>query len=98
MYLGVRMVMAKSFERIHSANLVNFGIVPLVFKNAGDYDAIHAGDAFSVSGLVGQVRGGGDITVEIAGKKYQFTLLASGRQREILIQGGLLNFTKKSIS
>jgi len=98
MYLGVRVIMAKSFERIHSANLINFGIIPLVFKNESDYERINTGDSFTASGLIGQVAKGNDVSVEIAGAEYLFTLLASERQRKILVDGGLLNFTRKNIS
>ncbi|HOW84094.1 MAG TPA: aconitase family protein, partial [Spirochaetota bacterium] len=98
MYLGVRVIMAKSFERIHSANLINFGIIPLVFKNESDYERINTGDSFTASGLIGQVSKGNDVLVEIAGVEYLFTLLASERQRKILVDGGLLNFTRKNIS
>ena len=50
MYLGVKAVIAKSFERIHAANLVNFGILPLVFEDPADYDSIEAGDRLSAAG------------------------------------------------
>lgn len=97
MFLGVRFVIAKSFERIHTSNLINFGILPLVFKNAADYGAISQGDTFSAKGLRKAVEAGTDITLEINGKPFGFTLIASSRQREILLDGGLLNFTKKNI-
>ena len=95
MYLGVRMVMAKSFERIHSANLVNFGILPLVFDSPADYDAIVQGDEFAAFGLRDQVAAkDGKITVRIGDKQCRFTLLATERQRAILLDGGLLNYTR----
>ncbi|HPA71890.1 MAG TPA: aconitate hydratase [Spirochaetota bacterium] len=96
MHLGVRMVMAKSFERIHSTNLVNFGILPLVFDNPADYDGISLGDEFIAEKLKEQVSGkGGKILVRVGGKERTFTLLATERQREILLEGGLLNYTRK---
>ncbi len=96
MYLGVRAVMAKSFERIHSANLVNFGILPLVFMNPDDYNHIQQGDAFEIANARNQVaRNGEHIEAIIGGKKILFTLFATARQREILLEGGLLNYTKK---
>jgi len=98
MYLGVRLVMARSFERIHSGNLVNFGILPLIFRNEADYDLISQGDSFTVSGLRGQVGSGGDITVNIAGREMVFELFASARQRKILLEGGLLNYTRRAMS
>lgn len=96
MYLGVRAVMAKSFERIHSANLVNFGILPLVFVNPGDYNHLQQGDEFEIAGARNQVAQYRDhIEAVIGGKKILFTLFATERQREILLEGGLLNYTKK---
>ncbi len=97
MYLGVRIVMAKSFERIHSGNLVNFGIIPLLFINSGDYDKIKQGDSFSVSGLVESVRKGENLKVEISGSVFEFKILATERQRKILLAGGLLNYTRENM-
>ncbi len=97
MHLGVRAVMAKSFERIHSGNLVNFGILPLQFTDEKDYERINYGDSFSISGLRKMVDEGADIKITIAGKEYQLKLLASKRQREILREGGLLNYTKRRV-
>ena len=95
MHLGVRVVIAKSFERIHSGNLINFGIAPLVFMDEGDYDRINYGAPFAVKDFRAQVERGGNITMEIAGIEYHFSLFASRRQRSILLEGGLLNYTKK---
>ncbi len=96
MYLGVRAVMAKSFERIHSANLINFGILPLVFVNSDDYNRIHEGDEFEIADLHTQViRHREHLEAVIGGKNILFTLIATKRQREILLEGGLLNYTKK---
>lgn len=97
MYLGVRAVIAKSFERIHTANLINFGILPLVFSNENDYDKIELGANFTISNLRNKLTEGNSITVNISGNDFKFELLASPRQREILLDGGLLNFTKKNI-
>ncbi len=94
MYLGVRLVIVKSFERIHSGNLVNFGIVPLTFTNEDDYDKIKPGDAFEISGLIDMIGKSNSIKIDIAGRAYDFDLFATDRQRGILIDGGLLNYTK----
>ena len=94
MFLGVRLVIAKSFERIHSSNLINFGIMPLVFKNQQDYDSLELNQRFSFNGLRKMVESGNEIIVDIEGKKYELELLASPRQRDILLEGGLLNYTK----
>lgn len=98
MYLGVRVVIAKSFERIHSANLVNFGILPLTFVNESDYDSLTQGADFEITGLKSAVESGAE-TVEFKsdGKSYKLNILASERQRQILLDGGLLNYTKKNI-
>lgn len=97
MYLGVRAVIARSFERIHSGNLVNFGILPLQFINEDDYESLNYGVSFVLEGLHEKVRKGDDITLSAAGKNYKLKLLASERQREILMEGGLLNYTKKRV-
>lgn len=93
-YLGVRIVIAKSFERIHSTNLINFGILPLIFSRESDYDRIEKNDAFTVKDLRNAVMRD-TIAVEIAGKAFEFKLLATERQRSILLAGGLLNYTKE---
>ncbi|MFH0975468.1 MAG: aconitate hydratase [Spirochaetota bacterium] len=94
MHLGVRLVIAKSFERIHVSNLINFGILPLTFKNKDDYDRINQYDGFKIHNLISQIIKD-TIHVEIADIIYEFILIASKRQQEILLEGGLLNYTKK---
>jgi len=97
MYLGVRVVMAKSFERIHSGNLINFGILPLQFLNGEDYDKIESGDRFKISNIIESVKNGGNPKVEVGGAVYEMKLTASDRQRQILLSGGLLNFTRENM-
>jgi aconitate hydratase len=97
MYLGVRVVMAKSFERIHSGNLVNFGIIPLVFLNTGDYEKIQSGDPFKITELIESVKKGGNLKLEIAGSFYEMQMLATERQRRVLLAGGLLNYTRENM-
>jgi len=94
MYLGVRIVMARSFERIHAANLVNFGILPLVLSNGADYDEIRQGQEFEAADLRSRVAGGEGIRVHIGGRDYDFELPVTPRQRKILLEGGLLNYTR----
>ena len=94
MYLGVRIVMARSFERIHAANLVNFGILPLVLSNGADYDEIRQGQEFEAADLRSRVAGGEGIRVRIGGRDYDFELPVTPRQRKILLEGGLLNYTR----
>jgi aconitate hydratase len=92
-YLGLRAVIAKSFARIHWQNLVNFGILPLVFKNPEDYQAIKLNDIIEISGLP-NVLEKEIVTIKINNKKVEVGHSLSPRQREVLISGGLINWTK----
>jgi aconitate hydratase len=98
MYLGLKAVLVKSFARIHCANLINFGIVPLTFADAKDYASIAQGDQLDMPDLR-KALSKGATTVELKNltKKKSFTanLTLSPRQREILIAGGLLNLTRQ---
>ena len=95
MYLGVKAVIAKSFERIHAANLVNFGIVPLVFKNAADFEKIAQGDKLSAENWRDAVAAGQPVLIknERTGQTVECVYSLSGRQRDIIAAGGLLNYT-----
>jgi len=95
MYLGVRLVIAQSFERIHAANLVNFGIIPLVFADPSDYLAISAGESIVARNLINLVRNAEQIPLIIGGREIRCVLNATPRQREVIIEGGLLNYTKR---
>ena len=90
MYLGVKAVIAKSIERIHRANLVNFGIVPFFFENPKDYDKIAAGDRLELKGIREAVAGDG--VLEVKGPKGTFRVKAvlSDREKHLLLCGGLL--------
>jgi aconitate hydratase len=98
MFLGVKAVIAKGFERIHVANLVNFGIIPLVFRNAADYEAIAKGDILAIEGVIAALESGADVTVRNATKGTSFacTYALSKRQVAMLKVGGLLNYTKRN--
>jgi aconitate hydratase, putative, Aquifex type len=92
-YLGVRAVLAKSFERMHKANLVNFGILPLVFADEADYERVAQGDELEIAGLLKAVSSGSlEISVSDKTLGFGFTALCelSARQREIAIAGGAL--------
>ncbi len=89
MYLGVKAVIAKSIERIHRANLVNFGILPLVFDDPKDYAAFAAGDKLRFVGLDKAVEGG-VVSVKAKKKTVTLRLALSGRERDIVLAGGLL--------
>ncbi|UCG81036.1 MAG: aconitate hydratase, partial [Desulfobacterales bacterium] len=97
-YLGVRVKIAKSFARIHKANLCNFGILPLVFKEAGDFDRLEKGARLvfpEVRRLVEE--GSREIPVEVDGHPMVTLLEVSDRQRKQLLAGGALNFVKNAL-
>lgn len=99
--LGVKAVLAKSFARIHMANLINNGILPLVFANEWDYDSIQLGDEFIIKYAADQIKGAVDgqdvlVTHVRKGEEIATRLNISARQRDILLAGGLLNYTKES--
>ena len=98
MYLGVKAVLAKSFERIHAANLVNFGIVPLTFENPADAEKIGQGDALECADWRKAVEGGGRVVLTNATKGTTIACTAnlSARQRRIVAAGGLLNHTNRA--
>ncbi|HET58527.1 MAG TPA: aconitate hydratase [Deltaproteobacteria bacterium] len=97
MHLGVRVVIAKSFERIHAANLVNFGILPLVFVDETDYDAIEPGDLLDVPGIRSIIANEEALTVHNRTKEMNFRagFNLTERQRWILLAGGALNLVRK---
>lgn len=96
LYLGIRGVIAKSFARIHMANLVNSGILPLVFADESDYDKIDMGDTLVISDAPDMVNGQAEFTVQDTTKGITFTvrLDVSDRLAAVLADGGLLNHTK----
>ena len=94
LYLGVRAVIAKSFARIHAANLVNAGILPLTFKNPADYDALKQGDRLEISGIDAGLESG-TVYLQAGERRMELSCTFSPRQRAILRAGGLLNYTKE---
>jgi aconitate hydratase len=96
MYLGVKAVVAKSFERIHAANLVNFGILPLTFRDAEDYEKIEPGDRLRFEDLGQQLQAGKPLTIVNENRKYSFQVdhALSERQVAIVKAGGLLNYQR----
>lgn len=96
-YLGIRAKIAKSFARIHKANLVNFGILPLTFKDPADYDRVNQGETVTFRGLRTLVASGAkEIPVTVAGREIVTVLEVSDRERQELLAGGTLNYVKKS--
>ncbi len=96
LYLGIKAVVAKSFARIHMANLINFGIIPLTFKDPADYDRISEGDDIEIAGFADAIAGKEELILrnKTTGESIVLLLAATPRQREILLCGGLLNYTK----
>lgn len=99
MYLGVKAVIVKDFARIHLANLINFGILPLVFENTEDYNKIDQGDVLKIEKAREQISNGEIVKVLNVTKNEEFNtkhMLADEKQVEIMLDGGKLNFTKKN--
>ncbi len=98
MYLGIKAVVAKSFARIHAANLINFGIVPLTLVNTEDYDKMDEGDEIEIKGFASALKNKSVMTLEnkTKGISVPLSLSLTTRQREILLAGGLLNYTKNN--
>jgi aconitate hydratase len=97
MYLGVRAVIAKSIERIHKANLINFCIVPIEFTDPADYDRIDSGDELHIDNLLEAIKESDEVKIAKADGSFEFVgrLELSERDREILLSAGLLNYTRK---
>jgi len=95
MYLGVGAVIAKSFERIHAANLINFGILPLTFCNDSDYDKINQGDELEIIEVRKVIAGNGKLLVKnkTNGVSFCVTCVLSERQKKIVLAGGALNIS-----
>ena len=90
MYLGVKAVIAKSIERIHRANLINFGIVPFEFENPADYEKVEAGDTLELKGVRSAVAGDGRLVVKCAKGSFAVRTRLSGREKHLVLCGGLL--------
>jgi len=97
MYLGVRAVVAKSIERIHRANLINFGVIPLTFVQEADYDWIEQGDRIEISDIQRAIRGESKATIfdKTQGKKFEGAIVLSPRERETILAGGTLPYVKQ---
>lgn len=95
LYLGIRAVITKSFARMHKANLINSGIIPLTFKNEADYDKISQGDELKLEDIDKAIASldGVTLTNVTTGEKIELVLELSQRAREILFAGGMLNYT-----
>lgn len=90
MYLGIKAVLAISIERIHAANLVNFGILPLYFQNRQDYEAIKQGDRITIAGLRAQLKAGDDVHAFVGGREIVLKCNLTPADRQVVLKGGLL--------
>jgi len=99
-YLGLRAVLTKGFARIHSQNLINFGVLPLTFIDLADYDSIQAGDVLRLTDLRRALTQGGDLRVENVTRQHQFQVRhsMSPRQVQFLLRGGLINWMKERLT
>ena len=95
MYLGVKLVIAKSIERIHHANLINFAIVAATFENTADYERVKCTDTLEVDNLRDAIARANTFTVKDTTAKFDFVcrLNITERERQILLAGGKLNHT-----
>lgn len=96
-FLGVRAVLVKSYARIHRSNLVNFGILPLVFADERDWKGIDPGDVLKVTGIVEAIRKGEapNVVNETKGRAIEVKCMLTEHEREILLEGGLINYMIK---
>lgn len=97
MYLGIKAVLVLSFARIHRANLINFGILPLTFDDPHDYEQILQGDVLEMPNLIDEINNSETITVNNTTRNFTFLMRhdLTDRQKTIILAGGLLNFTKE---
>ncbi len=94
MYLGVRAIITKSFARIHKANLINYGIIPMNFVNPEDYDIIKQGDVLEITNIEQALSTGCEFNIVCNGKTIKGTNDLAKRSRDILKQGGLAAYTR----
>lgn len=98
MYLGIKWVLSKSFARIHMANLINFGIIPLNFQNETDYDNISQGDQLKIENVIETIKSNNPLIIINLTQNYELmaTYDLTDRQKEIIFAGGLLNYTREN--
>ncbi len=98
LYLGIKAVITKSFARIHMANLINAGIMPFTFANPGDYDRIDVEDILSLDGIREKIEKSEPVSLRnvTKGEEYELCCDFSERQKNMILAGGLLNYTKNN--
>jgi aconitate hydratase len=96
MYLGIKAILAKSYARIHRSNLINFGILPLRFKDPEDYQKIQQGDHLQIKDIRVKLKENGFLEIENVTQQRAFEVTPdlNPREKEILLAGGLLNYTR----
>ena len=97
LYLGVKAVVAKSYARIHCANLANAGLIPLQFNDEADYDKIDQMDDLCLPNIRKELEVGTDVTMQdlTKGVEFRLTAMLTPRERQMVLAGGLLNYTKE---
>ena len=97
LYLGIKAVIAKSFARIHCANLANAGILPFVFKNEADYDTIDQMDELQLPNIREAIASDSKVVLKnlTKGTEIELNPVLTDRQRELVLAGGLLNYTRE---
>ncbi len=98
MYLGVKAVITKSFARIHKANLINFGIIPLTFTSEADYGAAAEGMKVQFPDLRTEIQQGNQVTAVFGDKTVKLDCTLGEREKSVLLAGGKLNYTKEAVS
>ena len=96
-YLGIKVVITKTFARIHLANLINFGIIPLTFADVNDYELIKLADKIEFKNIKNIIKENKDLVITVNGKNIKLNYSFTERQKEILFAGGLLNWIKEGI-
>ena len=101
LYLGIKAVLVKSFARIHRANLINAGILPLTFVNEADYDKINQGDEITIENVRADIEAGKTqltVTNKTTGAQIPVLCELTGRTKDIILAGGLLDYTREQLS
>jgi aconitate hydratase len=96
-YLGLEVVLAKSFARIHWQNLINFGVLPLTFVDPAIFDRVEIGDVVEIAGIEAALSSGQAINANINGKPLQLRHDLSARQIDLLLRGGVINWLRERI-
>ena len=94
-YLGLEVVLAKSFARIHWQNLINFGVLPLTFVDPADHDSLEVGDVVEVRDIFKTLAAGPDVTAHVRGREIRMRHDLTARQIELLRVGGVINWLRE---